>query len=327
MAKFDALTAAAVLELLQRHEDGLPLSELARRINTSVEATRKLIDYLWTLGVPEPDGFEDPYGMFDFDYDDYEHDHIRLTHNPVEAFELPLSPIERVTALMGLMQLLPLADGAQQDAIARLVQQLDPTQSVTPETGVSSELGVIKAAIAKGHQLQLGYRAESSNRLTERTVDPLRIEARDRYVYLNAWCNWRKEQRWFRVDRIESIAELDTPVAKHPKRVLETPLVVNSPELIEVEFFATPLGLEILAPYLSAANRAATAADGRHRMVVGMRSQQLVTRLVCENAGEIEVVGPPSVRQAVFDAASELLATDLFAPDEPLAPQREPRVD
>ncbi|WP_311476628.1 WYL domain-containing protein [uncultured Gulosibacter sp.] len=327
MAKFDALTAAAVLELLQRHEAGLPLPELARRINTSVDTTRKLIDYLWTLGIPDPDGFEDPYTMFDFDYDDYERDHIRLTHSPVATFELQLSPIERTTALLGLLQLQPFTDFTQHESITQLVHKLDPALNLQPDSAVTAEVSAITAAIARGHQLRLQYRAESSNRLTERSVDPLRIEARDRYVYLNAWCNWRNEQRWFRVDRIVSLTELEKPIAQHSKRVRETPLVVNSSQLIDVEFAATPLGLEILAPYTVSSTRAHAAADGRSHLVVGMRNPQLVTRLVCENSGELEVLGPADIRRAVFEAVTELLASEAFDTGMPLAPSGHTRVD
>lgn len=312
MAKIDALTATAVLELLQRHREGLPLPELARRIGTSVDTARSLIDYLWTLGVPEPDGFEDPVGMFDFDYDDYERGHIRLTHSPVATFELQLSPVERMTALLGLLQLAPFADAHQRGEINELVRQLDPARSVEPGEAESAELDTVRAAMAHGHRLQLRYRADASNRVTERSVDPLRLEARDRYVYLNAWCNWRNEQRWFRIDRIVSVTELDEPIAKHPKRVREAPLVVNSPELIDVEFLATPLGLEVLTPYLSAPIQTSAAEDGRRRVVVGMRSVQLATRLVCENATELEVAGPAEVRTAVHAAVTDLLRSEAL---------------
>jgi len=50
---------------------------------------------------------------------------------------------------------------------------------------------------------------------TERVVDPLRVVSADGNVYLDAWCHLAEDQRLFRLDRISSVEELDTPVQDH----------------------------------------------------------------------------------------------------------------
>ena len=63
----------------------------------------------------------------------------------------------------------------------------------------------IRAALAKGQDLEIRYRGSSDDKATTRTVTPYWIEERHGARYLIAWCHYRQDERIFRLDRIEAV--------------------------------------------------------------------------------------------------------------------------
>jgi len=84
------------------------------------------------------------------------------------------------------------------DLPARSLADLRPTLATLP-----AQVPVpvcIQQALRERRQLFLRYR--SAEGLTERLVEPLAVETRDRSLYLVAYCHLRGERRTFRLDRI-----------------------------------------------------------------------------------------------------------------------------
>lgn len=307
---FDVLALAAILEHLRKNPSGLSLDDLAQRIGADRSSTQRLVEYLWTVGIPDDDGFDSSIGMFDFDYDDFERDHIRLTYAPIESFSVRLSATERVTVQLGLEQLLRHADSAQRAQLLQLLERFKPTNTSTAAATAESDtelVRMIRHCLVSQLQLHLRYRSEDGNEVSERTVDPLRLEVRDRFTYLNAWCHTRNEPRWFRLDRVLYAMASDQPALQHTAAERDRPLEVSGQHLRAVDFAATEYGLHVLRPYLGSRMRRSELDDGRTRVTVRMRSLESVAKLVCEHAGELEVIAPAAVRQFVVDAASRAL--------------------
>lgn len=81
-----------------------------------------------------------------------------------------------------------------------------------PEQGLSpaESLPIIEAALAQGDWLHLHYYALSTNTITQRTVEPYRLDWRggqpDGTPYLVGFCQRAQAERLFRLDRIQGIA-------------------------------------------------------------------------------------------------------------------------
>ena len=84
------------------------------------------------------------------------------------------------------------------DLPARSLADLRPTRASLPTQG--SVPTCIQQALRERRPLFLRYR--SAEGLTERLVEPLAVETRDRALYLVAYCHLRGERRTFRLDRI-----------------------------------------------------------------------------------------------------------------------------
>ncbi|MCB0198263.1 MAG: WYL domain-containing protein [Anaerolineae bacterium] len=81
-----------------------------------------------------------------------------------------------------------------------------------PEHGLPEETSrqTIEQALAAGHHLHLTYYAASTNRLTDRLVEPYRLEWRGDTPYLIAFCHHAQSERMFRLDRIREVEPIAT---------------------------------------------------------------------------------------------------------------------
>ncbi len=76
-------------------------------------------------------------------------------------------------------------------------------------------VAAISSALTNRHRLRIRY-VTSSDVVSEREVDPVRLHTQDEFAYLAAWCYRADAPRTFRVDRILEAVETDVPVQAHP---------------------------------------------------------------------------------------------------------------
>jgi proteasome accessory factor C len=76
-------------------------------------------------------------------------------------------------------------------------------------------VAAISSALTARHRLRIRY-VTSSDVVSERDVDPVRLHTQDEFAYLAAWCYRAAASRTFRVDRILEAVETDVPVQAHP---------------------------------------------------------------------------------------------------------------
>src|SRR5690606_7538561 len=65
-----------------------------------------------------------------------------------------------------------------------------------------------------GRRLLIRY-ASVADVVTERVVDPIRLQVEDEHSYLVAWCTRAEDERSFRTDRILEATVLDEPAGRH----------------------------------------------------------------------------------------------------------------
>jgi hypothetical protein len=87
-------------------------------------------------------------------------------------------------------------------AIARLNEALDGPAPALQGMALDDALRVIQDAIAGGECLQLRYWSAWRGEVTERIVEPARVEWRGDAAYLIGYCRLRRAERTFRLDRV-----------------------------------------------------------------------------------------------------------------------------
>lgn len=70
---------------------------------------------------------------------------------------------------------------------------------------VEESMAQIKEALTTGQALEIEYYTAGRNVVTQRVVEPHRLEYRGQIAYLVGFCQWAQAERTFRVDRIRAI--------------------------------------------------------------------------------------------------------------------------
>ncbi len=125
----------------------------------------------------------------------------RLT--PTEGFALAAS----ARALLAV----PGSDGsgALSTALAKLDRALGG-QQVGVELDAPAWLDVVREALSAGTRLAISYYSASTDRVSEREIDPVRLFASEGHWYVDAHCSLAGEVRRFRVDRINAAEPVGT---------------------------------------------------------------------------------------------------------------------
>ena len=74
----------------------------------------------------------------------------------------------------------------------------------------------LRNAASGGTEVELTYYSYNRDARSTRAVAPWRVFADSGNWYVHAWCHLAEGERIFRVDRIESITDLDRPAAVRP---------------------------------------------------------------------------------------------------------------
>jgi predicted DNA-binding transcriptional regulator YafY len=166
---------------------------------------------------------------------------------------------------------------------------------------------VLAGATLQRQRLRLSYHARSTDRLTEREVDPQRlIHYRDNW-YLDAWDHLRRELRSFAVDRVRR-AELPGAAAR------------DVPEAELDAYFASSYGI-----FAGRANRTAVLVfsrerarwvaderwhpqqvgqfrtDGAYELHIPYRDPRELVMDILRHGAEVEVLAPEPLRAAVAE--------------------------
>jgi hypothetical protein len=124
---------------------------------------------------------------------------VPVPHSLLTDLESRLDPHDRDAVKRGV------------EAILRRLRSLLQSTEAVPEYGEAfpSEelLPLLEKAIAEQTPLQIEYLTQG-RRMTSRVIEPLRLEWRGGAPYLIAYCRLRRDQRVFRLDRIQNVSLL-----------------------------------------------------------------------------------------------------------------------
>ena len=200
------------------------LSDAAAALGVEPDQLDKDLRVLFMCGLPG--GYPDD--LINVDLDALEGDRIiRVDNADYLARPVSFAPSEAAALVVALRALAASAAPETQEVVRRTLDKLAAAgQTVaaervhvdaTPEPG-SELVPVLQGAIDRGHQLRLDYHVPSRDQHTTRVVEPRALTRVGTATYLDAWCHTAGGDRVFRLDRILTATELDTPVSEHAGR-------------------------------------------------------------------------------------------------------------
>ncbi|WP_285104822.1 WYL domain-containing protein [Promicromonospora sp. MEB111] len=199
------------------------VADLAGRFGTTPAQIQKDVDALWVSGTP---GYW-PDDLIDFDAASIDRGVVHLTEARGMTRPLRLGTREAV-ALVAALRAMKATDAVQADPARSAVVE-SALRKLTDATGEAASavdvrlapggdkqvVAAISSALTNRHRLRIRY-VTSSDVVSEREVDPVRLHTQDEFAYLAAWCYRAQAPRTFRVDRILEATETDVPVQAHP---------------------------------------------------------------------------------------------------------------
>lgn len=293
----------AILLLLQQREQ-VTAAEVARELEVSERTARRDLDALAMAGVPvyATQGRGGGWRLVGGARTDLS----GLTASEARALFLVAGPASATTpavksALRKLVRALPEPFRAPAEAAASSIA-LDPQRWGTSriERPPPRFLDELQDAVIRGVQVRLGY-VDSTGAVTERTVHPLGIVAKDPWWYLVA--TTEAGRRTFRIDRVSSVDQTDDPVHRPADFNLADSWREIADEVdrrrtpVEIQAVCAPDGIDNLRMALGDRLEVAGAtADGRIEVVIRGYSEFTLAGELAWLVEWLEVTGPPGVR-------------------------------
>ncbi|HET9931277.1 MAG TPA: WYL domain-containing transcriptional regulator [Polyangiaceae bacterium] len=171
----------------------------------------------------------------------------------------------------------------------------------------------LASATLQRRRVHIVYHGRERNRVTERVVSPQRlVHYRDSWL-LDAYCHTREGLRTFSIDRVREARELAEPATTIPDAELD-------------EYFASAYGIfagraNKTAVLRFSAERARWVADerwhpqqsgqfetdGRYTLEIPYRDDRELVMDILRHGGEVEVIRPAALREAVRKELSKAL--------------------
>ncbi|HET6876793.1 MAG TPA: YafY family protein [Jatrophihabitans sp.] len=285
------------------------VAEAAADFGVSEAQLRRDLTLLWMCGLPG----HGPGDLIDLSF---EGDTVSVIFDAGMSRPLRLTAEEALALVVALRTLAETPGLADSDAVQRALAKVesaagggvaDDTVAVALDH-VERTLPVLHRAVDERRALRMRYYTATRDDYTERTVDPVRVFEADGRSYVEAWCRSVEGMRMFRVDRIEDVTLLDEPAS--------VPADVSLRDLSEGVFHpaAEHLLVELrlgrayawVADYYPPENVVEDA--DRLRVSLRVADPAWVRALVLGSAGQVEVLSPDWLAEAVRAEAARALA-------------------
>lgn len=224
---------------------------------------------------------------------------LRLSGDESAALLVALRLLAQVPGSHDRQALLSAMGKLQQVAGGQAAQ--DATVVVDAGTGAET-VAAIDAALAQGRTLSIRYAGSTRDAITERVIEPIGVSSLDGRSYLEGWCRLAGDVRTFRVDRIlqASIGDgrRERPQQADATGPSDVPVALASVQLAPRSRWALDV-YPIEEPQ--------EQADGSIRGRIAVQDPEWIVRLVLSMRGDLVVLGPDSLREAVVAATDRAL--------------------
>jgi proteasome accessory factor C len=305
---------ALVPYVLDRGE--VSVSEAAAHFGRSEAEIIRAIELIACAGIPGENQAYSHLDLFDIDWDLFESEQTITLWNTVALDNKPRFSAREAAALLAGLQYLASHPAYSsradlEEVMAKLragTGSLDPVRIAVEPAAVAEHVSVLTEAISSRHSISAVYhnkRGESG----ERTLDPLLLESRDTTWYLRAWCHTRQALRTFRVDYMESVTLAGPAGADHTSLVedISSELFDPSPSDVLVTIECPTRALPLIADYLPRGFQPPKGQD-TVQVEIPFAHYGSLTHFVGAHPDLVQVIAPPSAREAVSHFAASALA-------------------
>ncbi|MCD6638376.1 MAG: WYL domain-containing protein [Nocardioides sp.] len=227
---------------------------------------------------------------------------IRVDNADYLARPVRFAPAEATALIVALRTMLDGAEGEARGVLERTLAKLEEVAGADPETLLSLHVDepvvpgddlvpLLEGAIARGHQVRLDYHVPTRDERSQRVVDPRGVTRVENVHYLDAWCHTADGDRVFRLDRILSAEELDTPVEDPSRRPRDLTQGWFSDEQVAVVTLRLEPPAFWVSEYYPVLERR-EGPDGTLEVALEVASDDWLTRLLLRVAPHATVVEP-----------------------------------
>jgi proteasome accessory factor C len=297
-------------------EDGLRISELAKRFSLDDDHVRLIMDRLVAL---EPmAGSTDGTGAFPAhvlkecdDWDDEAHDDstYRADFSDLpEGAEEPSPFMWR--DLFELNIALREASRVYHDpAILSAIEKIEGATSTYVQVEMTTNetmLADVSAAVEDHQQIKILYTAATADEARSRSIEPREIKVLNGHTYVRAYCTTRESWRTFRVDRINAVVATSDATEERPRDTVVNWLTQVGEEGDEVVVVIESWLRWLFEPLPNA--QWLTLEDGRHAVKFRVSNELFLDQLMLR-AGEGAVVATPKFAKAGHELAKRIAAS------------------
>lgn len=265
---------------------GVSFAEASEEFGISEEQLKDDLDLIFVSGLPGYSHLE----LIDVVMD---HDMIHIRNADVIAKPMRLAADEALALILGLQLLEPIA-GEEVPALREKIvaSSISPIEQVADRIAVIEEVSpvgsIIQDAFSKARRLLLEYYVAARDEVTQREVDPIRVEVAEGHTYLIAYCRLSEGVRHFRIDRIFSAKIVDRPSAPPAEAGNAAPLFSSGADLDEVQISITP-STRWLIDHLNA------RTIDENTISAPLAEPEFFVRLALSMPGQMQVLSPDSI--------------------------------
>jgi predicted DNA-binding transcriptional regulator YafY len=296
-------------------EDGLRISELARRFSLDPEHVRFIMDRLVALEpmAGSTDGTESFPAHVLKECDDWDDEANDDSTYRADFSDLP-EGAEEHSAFMwrDLFELnIALREASRvysDPAILSAIEKIEDATSAYVQVEMTTNETLLKnvsEAVEDHQQIKILYTSATGDVATTRSIEPREMKVLNGHTYVRAYCTTRQSWRTFRVDRINAIvAKSDATESRPPDTVVNwlTQVGEEGDEVIVV----IESGLRWLFEPLPNAQWS-SLKDGRHAVKFRVSNEAFLDQLMLR-AGEGAVVASPKFAKAGHELAKRIAA-------------------
>jgi len=296
-------------------EDGLRISELARRFSLDPEHVRFIMDRLVALEpmAGSTDGTESFPAHVLKECDDWDHEESDDSTYRADFSDLPAGAEEHSAFmwrdLFELNIALREASRVYSDpAILSAIEKIEVATSAYVQVEMTTNetlLTNVSEAVQEHQQIKILYTSATGDVATTRSIEPREIKVLNGHTYVRAYCTTRQSWRTFRVDRINAVVAKSAATESRP-----TDSVVNwltqVGEAGDEVIVVIEAWLRWLFEPLPNAQWLALD-DGRHAVKFRVSNETFLDQLMLR-AGEGAVVATPKFAKAGHELAKRIAA-------------------
>jgi len=278
---------------------GIAISELAKTFSTTVKEITDDLNTLWMCGLP---GYT-PLELIDLEF---ESGFVSIRNAETLAAPRALDRAEALSIYMGLDLLnaeLSQANSALVSEIATLQEQLRSQLISAPQVQIEASMksefrALILRAIRRRGWLEINYHSAANDQVSKRQVAPYELSQTGSLEYLQGYCDSAKSVRNFRADRIVDVIEI-------AEQVWPSDLASGNQDSANQDAISYRVKVHVSSRQVLEALPELEAGSTTAR-IQGF-SARWISRTILSLAGQVEVLEPSQIRQAVHTRAQAAL--------------------